>query len=274
VATYAIITGPGLSVSATGAAGSLKLLSVRLLRTAPELAGKVGNAVDWRDTDSWRACNNAAITNYAAAETADCVANGANTNTWGYYNNASGTALDTSFDALNIKAGDVYTVSVYNDDGWKTVNGQAGKTPIATYTHTLRAVPFSAATLAGTGVTADLFARFTSTTKTAAEFATAVRTKAAISVDATWSVPGAMPDGRVQQLGDTYVFEQGRTNTNGKSWPRSRTILFSYPGAQATSGNFTLPVPVAALVVPTYASINFEYNNRMGNNVYSTYAYQ
>jgi hypothetical protein len=275
VATYAIVTGPGLSVTTTGAVGSLKLISVRVLRTATELVGKPGNVVDWRDTDSWRTCQNAAGNNGAAAETADCVANGANIgNTWGFYNNASGAALDTSFATLNIKAGDAYTIAVYNDDGWKTVNGQLGKTPIATYTNILRALPFSAATLAGTGPTGDLFARFTSSTKTAAEMATAIRTKAAISTDVTLSALGAMPDGRVQHLADTYVFEQGNANTAGVGFPRSRQIRFAYPGAQATSATFAIPVPVTALVVPTFASTAVDFNNRNGNNLLTSYAYQ
>ena len=274
VATYAIITGPGLSVSTTGAVGSLKLLSVRLLRTAPELAGKRGNVVDWRDVDGWRICLNAAGNNGAAADTADCVANGGTGNTWGYFNNTSGAALDTSFATLNIKAGDAYTIAVYNDDGWKTVNGQLGKTPIATYTNILRTLPFSAATLAGTNPDADLFARFTSSTKTVAEIATAIRAKAAISTDITWSSPGAMPDGRPLQLADNYVFEAGNANTNGTAFPRSRRILFGYPGTQATSATFTNPVPVTALVVPTFASFALEYNNRNGNNVWSSHAWQ
>ena len=275
VATYAVITGPGLSLPTLGAGGSLKLLSVRLLRTAPELAGKLGNVVDWRDIDSWRLCLNAAGTNYAAAETADCVANGASTgNAFGSFNNTSGAALDTSFATLNIKAGDAYTIAIYNDDGWKTVNGQLGKTPIATYTNVLRALPFSAATLAGTGPTADLFARFSSRTKTAAEVATAIRTKAAISTDITWSSPGAMPDGRPLQLADNYVFEQGNANTNGTAFPRSRSVFLGYPGALATSATFTLPVPVTALVLPTFASFALEYNTRNGNNVWTSYAWQ
>ena len=274
VATYAIITGPGLSVTTLGAVGSLKLLSVRVLRTAPERAGKPGNVVDWRDVDSWRMCQNAAGNN-AAADTADCVVNGSNSGfTWGYYSNTSGTALDTSFSTLNIRAGDAYTIAVYNDDGWKTVNGQLGKTPIATYTNVLRALPFSAATLAGSGPTADLFARFSSSSKTAAEIATAIRTKAAISTDVTLSALGAMPDGRVQHLADIYAFEQGNANTNGTAFPRSRRILFGYPGAQATSATFTNPVPVTALVLPTFASFALEYNNRNGNTVWTSYAWQ
>ena len=245
-----------------------------MLRTAPELAGKPGNVVDWRDIDSWRICQTA-VGNAAAAETADCVANGASiVPIWGSHSNASGAALDTSFAALNIKAGDAYTIAVYNDDGWKTVNGQLGKTPIATYTNVLRALPFSAATLAGTGVTADLFARVSSSTKTAAEIATAVRGKAAISTDWTWSAPGAMPDGRATQLGDTYVFEQGNANANGTAFPRSRQILFSYPGPQATAAKLNIPVPVPALILPTFALCELEYNNRNGNNVWSQIAWQ
>lgn len=279
VATYAIITGPGLGVSTTtgnptGAVGSFKLLSVRLLRTAPELAGKRGNVVDWRDVDSWRACSNATGSNVAAADTADCVANGALGNSWGSFNNTSGAALDTSFATLNIKAGDAYTIAVYNDDGWKTVNGQLGKTPIATYTNVLRTLPFSAATLAGTGPGTDLFARFTASTKTQAEIATAIRNKAAISSDLTWSAPAAMPDGRALQLGDIYSFEQGNANTNGTAFPRSRRILLGYPGTQATSATFSQPAPVPALVLPTFASFELEYNNRNGNNVFSGLVWQ
>ena len=41
VATYATIEGPGLGIGANfGKPGALKLLSVRLLRDAPDLAGK------------------------------------------------------------------------------------------------------------------------------------------------------------------------------------------------------------------------------------------
>ena len=279
VATYAVITGPGLGVTAagaaTGASGSLKLISIRLLRDAPELAGKPGNVVDWPDTNTWRLCQIAAGGNPAAAEAADCVANGANiANSFGFFNNASGAALDTSFATLNIKAGDAYTIAVYNDDGWKTVNGQLGKTPIATYTNVLRALPFSAATLAGTGPTADLFARFTSSSKTAAEIAAAIRTKTAISTNVTLSALGTMPDGRVQQLADTTVFEQGNANPNGNAFPRSRQFVLGYPGGQATSATFAIPVPTTALVVPTFASTILDYSNRNGNFFAISSAYQ
>jgi hypothetical protein len=278
VATYATVTGPGLGFAASGSGngtvGTLKLLSPRLLRTAPELTGKRGNTVNWLDTDSFRVCSNAAANNYAPADTVDCVANGASGNSWGWYNNTSGTALDTGFATTNIKAGDVYTFNIYNDDGWKTVNGQAGKTPIATYTRTLDALPYSAAVFAGTGPTTDSFARLTTVSKTPAETANAIKNKATMSFDAAWSAPGAMPDGRTAALRQTWVFESGQANATGGAWPASRQIDYSYPGARATSMTGVIPAPVAALVVPTYAEISLQYTNRNGNFVTSLYTFQ
>ena len=91
VATYATVTGPGLGFGATGTLngtpGSFKLLSVRLLRSAPELAGKRGNVVDLLDTDSFRSCSNAAGTGAASADTANCALDGTGGNTIGAFNN-------------------------------------------------------------------------------------------------------------------------------------------------------------------------------------------
>ena len=277
VATYATITGPGLGLGATGnlngTPGSFKLLSVRLLRSAPELAGKRGNFIDSLDTDSFRSCSNAAGTGLASADTANCAVDGAGGNAIGF-TSASGTGLDTGFAGLNVKAGDVYTFNVYGDDGWKTVNGQAGKTPIATYTSTLAALPLSAATLAGTGPTADLFARVTSSTKTAAEIASAIRTKAAISTGQTWTSPGAMPDGRAVALSRSGSFESGQANSTGAIWPASSKFDSSYPGSLATSTTVNIPAPAAALVVPTSAETTLQYVNRNGNSINSRYSYQ
>ena len=274
VATYATITGPGLGITPVGTPGTLKLLSVRVLRSAPELAGKTGNYVDLIDTDSFRICNSAAGTGSVSADTANCAVGGAGGNAIGSFRSASGTAVDTSFAGLNIKAGDVYTINVYNDDGWKTVNGQAGKTPIANYTSTLAALPLSAATLAGTGPTADLFARITSSTKTPAEIASAIRNKAAISTGQTWTSPGAMPDGRAVALRRNWSFESGQANATGATWPGSSKINISYPGSLATSTTVNIPAPVAALVNPTYAETTLHYANRNGNSIYSRYSYQ
>ena len=49
IATYATISGPGLTTT-------LKMVSPRLLRDDPLFAGKNGNFVDWRDTDTFKFC--------------------------------------------------------------------------------------------------------------------------------------------------------------------------------------------------------------------------
>lgn len=277
VATYAIVTGPGLGFgTAAGKSGSLKLLSVRLLRNAPELTGKRNNFVDWLDTDGFRLCSNAAGNDTAPADTVNCAADGGTGTSWGSYNRPSGIDLDTRFASLNINAGAVYTIDVYGDDGWKTVNGQLGKTPIASYKSTLDNAPLSAAALAGTGPAADLFARVTSSTKTAAEIATAVRAKAAISTGQTWTAPGAMPDGRAVALRRNWSFESGQASPapSNATWPASRKLDFGYPGALATSATVNIPAPVAALVNPTYAETALQYFNRNGNFITSIYSYQ
>lgn len=275
VATYATITGPGLGIDANyGKEGTLKLVSVRLLRDAPEMKGKPGNYVDWRDTDTFRVCQNAAMNNYAPAETADCVATGATGNTWGYRNNASAATLDSSFANLNIKAGDVYTFKIYNDDGWKTVNGQATKTPIATYTAALVNLPMNAADLAGTGVNADKFARITSANKTAAEIAAAIRAKTPISIDLAWSLPGAMPDSRLVALSYVSGYQQGQANTTGDTWPASRWSDTTYPVPTATSTSRSFFTPAPGLVKPTYSEVSLAYSNRNRNLIRSIYTFQ
>ena len=125
VATYATITGPGLIYTGITNNATFKMLSPRLLRDAPELAGKNGNFVDWKDTDSFRICRDPAGF-FASADTVDCVTNGVSGNSWGRFSFADPAALDTSFDAFGVIKGGAYTVKLYNDDGWKTVNGQLG----------------------------------------------------------------------------------------------------------------------------------------------------
>ena len=276
VATYAIVTGPGLSLTTTGQAGSLKYISPRLLRSATEFAGKRGNFVDWKDTDAFRSCSNAAGTGSASAELANCTVDGSTGgNSWGSFNQTNMATMDSFFSSLNINAGAVYTFAIYGDDGWKTVNGQAGKTPIATYTSTLEAVPFSGATLAGTGPATDLFPKLLTTGGvTEAQFAAAILAKSALSVAATWSAPAAMPDSRALALGSHNYYEQGRAGAGPAFNPASRQSYANYAGPTATAGTFAKPASVSALVTPTYGELSLNYGNRNGNGVFSVYSFQ
>ena len=272
VATYAIISGPGLTTAGTGIAMTLKLVSPRLLRDAPEFAGKPGNFVNWKDDDNFRICRTA-TGGFEFAETANCVLNGATADRW-EVTNGDPVALDTAFAAFGYAAGGIYTIKVYADDGWKTVNGQLSKTPIATYTSTLDNLPFSAAALAPAGAASRYPARLTSS-KTAADVATAILAKTAFSLNLTWAAPGAMPDGRPTAHSNVYFFEQGRASAGTSFNPASREVsLVEYAGPTATAVNSTVPAAATQLVTPTYVEYGIQYNNRNGNTVRAVYIWQ
>ncbi len=277
VAKYVTLAGPGIVGGSPSAPITLKLVSVRLLRDAPEFVGKNGNFVDWKDTDGWRFCRSS-TGGAATAETADCVTHGATSNGWGAFNATAPAALDANFDGLGVVAGGEYTVKVYNDDGWKTVNGQVDKTPIATYTIKLANLPYSAVALAlaGTaGVATDLFPKVATNSMTASDIATAVRGKAAFSMNTTFTAAGAMPDGRLLGWGSFYSFKQGRVDAAQAAFnPASRQFDPSYPLANATSATLAVPAAVAKLGLPTFMQFGFSMNNRNGNVVESLYTLQ
>ena len=303
IATYATISGPGLT-SAPGVPATFKMVSPRLLRDDPLFAGKVGNFVDWRDTDTFRICRTP-TGGLAAADVADCVTNGAATDRFGHFGATDPLVQDTAFNALGITAGGVYTVKLYAGTGWKTVNGQAAETPIATYTRTLENLPMSTVTLAATmggggsasapatGVSSPIpgasaptpvasaptpvasaplppnFPKFVTSSMTVLDIATNVRNKTAFSTDLTWIAPVAMPDGRKTGLNLLYSFEQGRASSGATFNPASRQFSPSYPASTATAATLNVPAPVPALVSPTYFEAALEYTNRNGNYIKS-----
>ena len=265
-AKYVVVTGSGLPPS------GVKMVSVRLLRADPLLAGKRGNYLDWKDDDSFRFCQGSSNSNSftsTAANVADCVAFGGSSSTLGVQN-SSASAVDTSFDALGFVAGGAYQLAVYNDNGWQTVNGQATQTPIATYTRTLLSLPYSAVTMAGTGVDNDLFARITSTSLTNAQIATAFRTKASFTMDFSFTALGDMADSSKFGWGDVVTFESGNASASPSFWPQSRQYFLAFPAAGATSvTNYLSPAPTSVLVTPTFGEIGIELSNRNGRRVWS-----
>jgi hypothetical protein len=270
-ATYATVSGPGLQIN--GVPVVLKLLSPRLLRGDLSLAGKAGNYVDLQDADSFSICRTA-TGGYADAAMADCVQYGASSNAWGSFNYPVAAEADQGFDNTGVMAGGIYTFTIYNDDGWKTVNGHAGKTPLVTYTSTLNHLPYSAVAMAGTGTSADRFPRFTSLSKTTAEIASAIRQKLAISVDATWSAPGVMPDASKLGWGSVSAYESGRANTLAADFPASRKWNAVYPAKGATQSSLPSPMPGPQLVDPTYAEIDLFYSTHNGNTVASVLTFR
>ncbi len=271
VATYTIISGPGLTTTVGGIAMTLKLIAPRLLRDAPEFAGKNGNFVNWKDDDNFRVCRTASGF-FEFAETANCVLHGATSDRW-EVSNPDPVALDTAFGAYGFAAGGVYTIKVYADDGWKTVNGQLGKTPIATYSSTLNNLPFSAAALAPAGGQSLYPARLSSS-KTASEVGAAILAKSEYSLNLTWAAPGAMPDSRKFAHSNVYFFEQGRATAGTTFNPASRQTSLEYAGPTATALNATVPAAAAQLITPTYGEYGIQYNNRNGNNVRAVFVWQ
>lgn len=271
VITYATVSGPGIKTTA-GAAMTLKLVSPRLLRNAPEFAGKNGNYIDWKDTDNFRVCRTS-TGSFATAETAECVAHGATSSGFGSFNVVGPIDSDTNFDAFGFVAGGVYTFKLYAGDGWKTINGQLGVTPVATYTSTLETLPMSTVALAGTlAVPNNKFAVPSSTTLPW-QIATAIRDKVAIAVPLVWALPGTMPDARPLRMSALYSFEQGSTTAAG-FYPATRLSTVTYPSPTASAApGYSVPAPVAAMLTPSYAEITLEYTNRNGNFVRTLQTY-
>ena len=273
IATYATISGPGLT-SAPGVPASFKLVSPRLLRDDPLFAGKNGNFVDWRDTDTFKVCRTS-TGSFAAADVADCVTNGATNERWGSFNSTDPAAQDAAFDALGVTAGGVYTVNLYSGIGWKTVNGQASETPIASYTTTLENLPMSTVALAGTGsAPANKFSELLTSSLTLPDIAANLRNKAAFSTDLTWAAPGALLNGKTTGLTTLYSFEQGRATAGPAFNPASRQFTPSYPGSTALAATLNVPAPVPALVTPTYFEVGLEYSNRTGNFIKGITSFQ
>ena len=228
-ATYVVMTGPGPAGNVGGVATqfSLKFLSPRILRSAPELAAKNGNFVNWLDDDGFNFCR---ITgsNVPVAAIADCVSQGATSGGWGWTTSTPNAAADQSFVDQGWVEGGTYRFDVYNDDGWKTVNGQAGKTPIATYYDTLDRLPYTFVAMT------DKYPLLTLKGQTMALLAANVTSATPAPVSFTWTTPTGLPE--PHQLFQIWEFNQGaKTGNVGTTfYPAYRALNRQYPGTQAT----------------------------------------
>lgn len=238
--TYAIVQGPGPSntIGGTSYPFSMKLISPRLLRDAPELRGKPGNFVNWADDDSFRNCffsNNTP----PIAQFVDCAASGATGNSWGWgYTNTPDAAADASFEAQGWVAGGMYRFDLYNDDGWKTVNGHAGRTPVATLYAELSRLPYRFTEMAGRYPVPTL------TGVTPAQVATNIVSANPVPVGLQWNTPTWV--GAPMQFSQAWEFQQGPRTGNAESVfnPAVRSLVRVYPGSTATSAS----VPVSRLL--------------------------
>lgn len=275
-ATHVVMTGPGPTntIAGTRYPFSMKFLSPRLLRSAPELLGKPGNFVNWADDDSFRNCR-MADGSVPVSPIVDCVANGATTNHWGIgFTDTPNAAADSSFEAQGWVAGGVYRFDVYNDDGWKTVNGQASRTPIATYYAELDRLPYRF-----TELTASDHPRITiGGGLTAAQVAANAVSATPSPLTLSWTRPALAPQQRQMQMFLAWEFHQGAKtgNASGVFNPAYRTLNRIYPGSTATSSS---DVPVTVKQVgqdsKSYTEYNIYYNEPgTGNTIQSRIQFQ
>lgn len=242
-ATYVVMTGPGPTntIAGTTYPFSLKFLSPRLLRSAPELLGKPGNFVNWADDDGFRNCR-MADGSVPVASIVDCVANGATANHWGVgYTDTPNAAADSAFTAQGWVAGGVYRFDVYDDDGWKTVNGQATRTPIATYYADLDRLPYRFVELVANDHPRITIGGGLSSVQVAANALSASPAPLTLS----WTRPALAPQQAQMHLFQGWEFHQGpRTgNAAGVLNPAYRTLNRFFPGTTATSSS-EVPVTV------------------------------
>ncbi|MGP1682523.1 MAG: hypothetical protein ACTS8S_09385, partial [Giesbergeria sp.] len=144
-ATYTVASWA--NVTASTAPFSVKLLSPRIMRDTPEMLGKRGNAL-YADSDNFRICGSDSNFVTADAATANCTQFGVGGDSWGSHANGPYTPEkltegDRIFASMGFADNTSVTFQIYADDGWKTVNGQADKTPIATYQVTLTHAPYT-----------------------------------------------------------------------------------------------------------------------------------
>ena len=276
-ATYAVMTGPGptTTVGDTTLPFSLKFISPRLLRSVPELAGKNGNFLNWLDDDNWRYCRIEG-SGVPVATLADCAGQGATSTEWGPTVSTPSANADQSFDSQGWVAGGTYRFDVYNDDGWKTVNGQAGKTPIATYYTKLESLPYTFVEMAG-GASGDKFPKLGFGTLSYGQVASNANKAAPATLDVSWSAPAALSDQRRFVLAQGWEFNNGPKvgNAAGTLYPGYRNLLSNYPGSRARSNPAWATLPkLADQASKNYFEYTLQYTDRTSAQIISVVSFQ
>ncbi len=275
-ANYVIVTGPGPAATVNGVATqfSLKFLSTRLLRTAPELQGKNGNFLNWLDDDGFRFCRGGTV---PVAAIADCVANGATAFDWGWTTSTANAAADDGFASQGFVPAGVYRFDVYNDDGWKTVNGHVGKTPVGTYYDALKVLPHSFVEMAGTGPSADRFPRLNFGALTKAQVASNATSGAPSAMSVTWNAPSVPAGANALGLFQGWEFHQGAKVGNAGSAfnPAYRNINYNYPGTTALANpSWAVTPKLADQQNKNYTEFTLLYSDRHDAQIISIVSFQ
>jgi hypothetical protein len=291
LATYAIVTGPAGAVSINGATSTLsfKMLSPRLMREPALFGARVGNYTNWKDDDRFRMCRTIGTTVGSDAKFADCSGAGAGSYTWGNTVNlgtspylltggltsAASTAIsngDANFAIWGFAPNIPFTIAFYNDNGWQTVNGQAGKTPIATYTVAFDKMPYSHlemmantgmkySQILATGIFAPLYAAFNASSPG--------------NFTQTWTPLAGLSDGEKFRLSEVTEYYEGANagNAAGVLFPGSRFSNFYYPGPLATGGTLGYLGKSSLIGNKTYIEYEYNYTNRNSSRILTVSAW-
>lgn len=281
VANYAIITGPGLPSS------GFKLISPRLLNSEQRLANSpkyfnLPNTFDWLIC---RPSNNYNETREAS--TADCVnyptdwpnkGVGAGVDLTNPTSASNALAnLETAFNGLGFQAGGSYTIKIYADDGWATVNGQAGKTPVASYTRVLNALPYAFNQLPAT-VASYLTMTNTSSSTVFSLLSSNQAIPLSYTVPATNPVVASSSDRLT--WGGVWIDREGTVNqtlaNDGSNfWPQTIRETDVYMATKPTGAMMlTSPAPGAGFTSPTWFGAGVWYSSQNGNTFNVRMQYQ
>lgn len=279
-ATHVVVSGPGPKAQLNGqdVPFSWKMVSPFLMRAAPLLAGKSGNYVNFKDDDSFRYCG-VSGTGVPVAVLADCATYGAPGDNWGWTTSTPNAAADSGFAAQGWVAGGMYRFDVYNDDGWKTVNGQSKATPIATYYAKLDGLPNTFVEMAGSGAIPSANDRFPKL-KFGAQNAAGVLANALSAtpakLSAGWNALSILPNAQDWGLFQTWEYFQGAKtgNTGGAFWPALRSINYGYPGTAGTALSWPVLAKPADMAGKTYIEYMLYYSNRNNGLVQSRVLFQ
>ena len=273
VATYVVITGPGPGGEGGAAsdAFAVKLLSPRIMRSAPEMGGRTGNFTNWGDDDVFRICG-VSGGGMPLAHLANCTGVGAPGDNVGWTTSTQDATADAGFAAQGWRAGASYRVDVYADDGWKTVNGQAGRTPIATYYTTLARLPYSFVEMAA----ADRYPRLSAGALTSQGVRANAVSATPSPLQLSWSAPAAPADARAFRVSQGWSYIQGsRTgNATGAVWPQLRFVDFIYPATTARSGAFRVRARPADMANHTYFEYMLYMSDRNDSVIQSRLSFQ
>lgn len=173
--------------------------------------------------------------------------------------------------------GGSYRVDLYSDDGWKTVNGQAGKTPIASYTSDAVQLPLTFESMATATDLVANYPRDTTTPFNPASVASLLRSGTASLANLQWAAP-VVPDGSAFRVSHLAEFFQGLLagNAIGVVYPLQRWYNFTgnTPSSSSTQGTLPVSARPASISSKSYSEFDLWFSNRNGARIGLIHTYQ